>query len=314
MARLFQRIDLVELLLMAFGAAERPPLRQRIDAPDGRELLVMPAISDRFAGVKILTITPENAGTGRPSIQGLFTLFDLATGVPLATIDADALTGHRTAAVSAAAASRLARPDAARLTLLGAGHLIPYLAAAHASVRPIGQVRVWARNVERCRQAVEQVRKRLPGIEIEVAADLEAAVGWGDIVCSATRTTQPLIHGRWLRAGMHVDLVGGYRPDMREIDDDGIARCRIFVDTREGALAEAGDLIAPMRDGVITPDAILGDLATLASHAGQRRDGQEITLFKSVGTATADLLAAGAAWETYRASAPPSAEAAAGRG
>lgn len=296
---LFRRIDLVELLADAFKVAETPPLRQRIGIEGERELLVMPAFSNGFSGVKILTVTPGNTGTGRPAIQGLFALFDTKTGAPLATIDAEALTGYRTGAVSAMAASRLARPEASKLALLGSGHLIPFLAAAHSSVRPIRQVQVWARNADRGWKAVERVRRELPGIEVELAKDLESVVGWGDIVCSATRSTEPMIEGAWLRDGAHVDLVGGYRPDMREMNTDGIARSRIFVDTVDGALAEAGDLITPLRKGRISRDAILGDLTSLASSQLHRRDGHEITLFKSVGTAMADLVVGTAAWKIY---------------
>lgn len=304
LGQLFQRIDLVELLVEAFKTAEKPPLRQRIGTSGGGELLVMPAFSDGFSGVKILTVTPENSGTERPPIQGLFVLFDTSTGAPLATFDAEALTGYRTAAVSAMAASRLARAAATKLALLGSGHLIPYLAASHASVRPIGEVRVWARNAERGEQAVERIRSRLPNVETSFVTDIEAAVGWADIVCSATRSTAPLIFGTWLRKGVHVDLVGGYRPDMREIDVEGVAKSRVFVDTMEGALAEAGDLIVPLREGRITNHAILGDLADLASSPLLRQDEREVTLFKSVGTAAADLVVGAAAWKAYRDASP----------
>lgn len=299
LGHLFREIDLVRVLIEAFKVAEKPPLRQRIDISRGRELLLMPAFSDGFSGVKILTVTPENSGTDRPAIQGLFALFDSATGAPLATIDAEGLTAYRTAAVSAMAASRLARGDASRLTLLGSGHLIPFLAAAHASVRHITQVKVWARNAERGEKAAERIRRRLPDAETEFVTDIEAAVRWGDIVCSATRSTEPLIKGRWLQEGVHVDLVGGYRPDMREIDDDGVARSQIFVDTVDGALAEAGDLIVPLREGRISRDAISGDLSALATFHRHRQDEGEITLFKSVGTAAADLVVGAAAWKAY---------------
>jgi ornithine cyclodeaminase len=294
---LFGRINVVEFLVEAFKGAKKPPLRQRLSLEGGRELLVMPAISNGFSGVKILTVTPENTGTDRPAIQGLFALFDTETGEPLATIDAEALTAYRTAAVSAMAASRLARPDASKLALVGSGHLIPFLGEAHSSVRPIRQVQLWARNADRGQSAVERVRSKLPGIEIEFATDLEAMIGWGDIICSATRSIEPLIEGKWLRDGAHVDLVGGYRPDMREMDSDGVARSRIFVDTLDGALAEAGDLLVPIRERRIPREAILGDLRDLATSPFVRQDSREITLFKSVGTAAADLIMGAAAWE-----------------
>lgn len=300
LGRLLRQIDLVDLLADAFKMTEKPPLRQRIGTEGGRELLVMPAISNGFSGVKILTVTPENTGTDRPAIQGLFALFDTTTGAPLATVDAEALTAYRTAAVSAMAASRLARPEASKLALVGSGHLIPFLGVAHCSVRPIRQIRLWARNVDRGESAVERIRSKLPDVEVEFTNDLKEMIGWGDIICSATRSTEPLIRGKWLRDGAHVDLVGGYRPKMREMDTDGVSRSRVFVDTLEGALAEAGDLLIPIDEGRLARDAILGDLTDLASSAFRRQDSREITLFKSVGSAAADLVVGAAAWTIFR--------------
>ncbi|MEG3182174.1 hypothetical protein [Sphingomonas sp. LT1P40] len=273
------------------------PLRMAIGGDHGRELLIMPAVSDRFAGIKMLTVVPANTIENRPINGGLFALFDATTGAALATMDAGELTARRTAAVSAIASRRLARSDAATLLLLGTGHIAPYLAEAHAAVLPLESIAIWGRRGDRTAACVEAVKSRLPGLHIQGVDDLEPAMRNADVVTAATRSRDPLIRGEWLREGTHVDLVGGYRPDMREIDDVGMLRGSIYVDTREGVLAEAGDLRSPIERGVIDPSAILGDLAVLLGGAG-RVDAREITVFKSVGSAMSDLIAAQMVWET----------------
>lgn len=297
LADLLTGASLPKSLANFFRAPCSVPLRQRLEGSDGRELLVMPVHSDEYAGIKTLTIIPDNAGTERSVISGLFTLFDFRTGAALATIDASELTGRRTAAVSALAACRLARRNASHLTILGAGHLPPYLAAAYAEVRPLERVTLWARNAARATAVAGRIRESLGSIDVQVCSDLRTAVQSGDVVVAATRSTEPLIRGDWLRPGVHVDLIGGYRPDMREIDDAGIVSGRIYVDDREAALEEAGDLVDPLKRGVIQPTAILGDLSDLVSRPRVERAEADITIFKSVGTARADLGTAIAAWE-----------------
>jgi ornithine cyclodeaminase/alanine dehydrogenase-like protein (mu-crystallin family) len=300
LGRLFARIDLVDCMTSAFGNLDKAPLRQRLEATSGREFLVMPAVSERYAGAKLLTVVPANATAGRPVISGLFTLFDLVTGEPLATLDASELTARRTAAISALAASRLARDDAQSLTILGSGHLVPYMAEAFAAVRTLSSIKIWARNSGRRAEAAKGVRQRLNSVRVEEVSDLDAAIGGADILCSVTRATTPLIRGERIRPGTHVDLVGGYRPDMREIDDEGILSGRIFVDVLNAVLAEAGDLIQPINAGILRPESIAGDLASLSLNRGKRHSADEITLFKSVGTATADLAAAVAVWSLHK--------------
>lgn len=287
--------SLIEQLVLTYREAPVVPVRMGVADDSGLEMLVMPALSARYAGAKILTIRPQNATHGLPAIHGLFVLFDALSGVPLATIDAGELTGRRTAAVSALASRHLSRPDAETLLLVGSGHLIPYLAEAHAAVRPIRQVRVWARNEQKAALSARRIASLLPGRDVVVANDLDEAVAAADIVSCATRSDRPLIKGASLRPGTHVDAVGGYRPHMREVDDEVVLRARIFVDTREGALAEAGDLVSPIARGIIPADAILGDLSTLAGGAG-RAAPDDITFFKAVGSAASDLAAAELIW------------------
>jgi ornithine cyclodeaminase len=298
--RRLQFRPLIARMADAMRHASKAPVRQRLTDPLGREFLSMPAMLGNYAGLKSLTIVPENRGTPRPVISGLFTLFSLQTGEALATVDATELTARRTSAMSATAAHYLAKPDASRLLVLGAGHLAPYMAAAIACVRPIRSIQIWARNPEAASKTVSKATTLLEdgdASRIEVASDLEAAARTSDIISSATSATAPLIKGDWLRPGMHLDLVGSYRPDMREIDDTGIARASLFVDDLPAVLSEAGDLIDPIRRGIIAAEDIVGDLTSLCMERTGRRSDQDITLFKSVGTATADLIAAITAWE-----------------
>jgi ornithine cyclodeaminase len=264
----------------------------------------MPAASESFVGAKLLTVIPKNIARATNVIQGLYVLFDFERGQPLATFDAAELTARRTAAVSALASSRLSRPPSTRLLLIGSGHLIAYLAEAHCAVRPITEVKVWARTTANAQAAAARIQGRIPHLEIQVADDLAGAARRADIVCAATRTATPLIKGAWLRPGSHIDLVGGYRPDMREIDDEGVRRSKIYVDTRSGVLSEAGDLMEPIARSVISPTDILGEITDLAASTGRTAD-DEVTLFKSVGWAGADLAAACAAWRRHDRPKPP---------
>lgn len=303
LGRVLQDAPVVACLIDFFRSRPVTPLRQRLAESDGRELIVMPIMCAPYSGVKMLTVVPSNAGSLYPVISGQFTLVDMHSGMTLANLDASELTAWRTAGVAAAAAARLARTDARTLTVLGAGHIIPYLAAAHAKVRAIDNVVVWARRADAAAAAAERITERLDrsGITVEVSADLETAVRRGDIVSAATRSTNGLIEGHWLSPGTHVDLVGGYRPDMREIDDAGLLRSSVYVDDRLAVLNEAGDLIDPMLRGTFTQDAVKGDLADLAlSHVG-RTSVDEITLFKSVGVAASDLALAILAWQRHTA-------------
>lgn len=291
----------VDSLIEFFRSRPVTPLRQRLEQTDGRELIVMPIVSAPYSGLKMLTVVPSNAGSPHPVISGLFTLVDMDSGVVLATMDASELTAWRTAGVAAAAAARLAHADAKTLTLLGAGHIIPYLAAAHAAVRPIDKVIVWARRGDAAAATAARIAAKLSetGISVEVSTDIETAVRSGDIVSAATRATTGLIDGQWLSPGVHVDLVGGYRPDMREIDDVGLLRSTVYVDDRHAVLSEAGDLTDPILRGVVTPSVVKGDLADLALAQAGRSNDDEITLFKSVGVAASDLAVAILAWKRH---------------
>lgn len=285
---------LVDALRRGFMRDGFVPVRQRLDSSEGREMLIMPALAQDFSGVKVLTVIPENAHRGMPTIQGIYTLFDFRTGRPLATMDADELTGRRTAAVSALAANALAKHGASQLLLIGSGHLIGFLAEAHTKVRAYSKISLWARDFERAKLAAAATARL--GLEVHVTQDLRAAIEAADVICSATRANTPIIKGEWLQPGVHLDLVGGYRPDMREADDAVMQMATIYVDTRAGSLVEAGDLTDPISRGIISPEDIIGDIRDLSNGAG-RRSAEQITVFKAVGTAAADLIAAELAWK-----------------
>jgi alanine dehydrogenase len=215
-------------------------------------------------------------------------------------MDGTRLTAWRTAAASALAASFLARSDASRMVMVGAGALAPMLIKAHASVRPLTHVTLWNHNAGKA-AALAASLSGSP-FEITVADNLEAAVRAADIISCATLSSQPLVKGAWLKPGAHLDLVGAYNPAMRESDDDCLRRSAIYVDTRGGALKEAGDIVQPLADGVITKADVQGDLFDLCrgSVKPERQPG-DITLFKSVGTAIEDLAAAMLVWRWVNA-------------
>jgi ornithine cyclodeaminase/alanine dehydrogenase-like protein (mu-crystallin family) len=294
--------SLIEALRAAFRAEIETPLRHghTITRPDGdATLLLMPAWTKEkdgaFLGTKTVTVFPGNLAKGLGSVAGTYLLMSGDTGEPLVTIDGHRLTLWRTAAASALAATYLARDNASHLLLAGAGALAPYIARAHAAVRPIKTVTIWNRSAPRA----EALAKELSGEKFSVAIerDLEAAVRAADIISCATLSTEPLVLGAWLKEGAHLDLVGGFRPTMREADDEAVRRARVYVDTRRGALKEAGDLVQPMERGIFRETDVQGDLCDLCrGTASGRGSAAEITLFKSVGTAIEDLAAAMLVW------------------
>jgi ornithine cyclodeaminase len=294
---------LVDALAAAFRADITVPVRHHhaIAQPGAAAtLLLMPAwteAGDRFLGCKMVTVFPDNAKTGQPSVYGNYVLMSGETGEPLAIMDGRTLTAWRTAAASALAARHLAREDATHLVMVGAGALAPHLVRAHAAVRPIRRVTLWNRTHGRAVSLAFGLS--VTGIETEVADDLEAAVRGADIVSCATLASEPLIRGAWLKKGTHVDLVGGFTPKMREADDAAVKKARVYVDTRAGATKEAGDIVQPLKRKVIKEADIRGDLFDLCRGTAKgRTSAAQITLFKSVGTAIEDLAAAMLVWRS----------------
>ncbi len=278
------------------------PVRHHHTVPvpgeDDGTLLLMPAWrAGAYLGIKIVTVFPGNSRRQRPAVSAAYILANAETGMVQAMIDGGELTARRTAATSALAARYLARADASTLLIVGTGRISRQLAQFHIALRPtLKTVRIWGRSAAHAAALADELRGR--GIEAQIAASLPAAASESDIISAATLATDPLIHGAWIRPGTHIDLVGGYTPAMREADDDLIARARVFVDTREGAMHEAGDIVSPIASGVLKEDAV-HDLHDLCSGLQPgRRDGDEITVFKSVGAALEDLAAAILVFET----------------
>ncbi|MEM1318800.1 MAG: ornithine cyclodeaminase family protein [Bacteroidota bacterium] len=289
--------SLIEALRQAFRQDYQVPQRQHyaVKQPENAKdntLLLMPAWElGAYLGVKTVMVAPENGRYDLPAIQGVYTLFDAHKGTPLASIDAPALTAKRTAAASALASSYLSRDNSSALLMIGTGALAPELIKAHASVRPLQQAYIWGRNFAKADALARRLSSR--SLKVNAVPKIEEAVGQVDIISCATLSSQPLLWGKWLRPGQHIDLVGAYLPDSRESDDAVIQQSQIFVDTRPGATQEAGDLAIPLQQGLIQMEAILADLAELCKdlHPG-RQQAQSITLFKSVGHALEDLAAA----------------------
>jgi len=296
--------DLIEALRTMFRDGCEMPVRHHHDvAVPGEEaatLLLMPAWQPgSYIGVKMVSVFPGNTGRDLPAIHGSYLLSSGKTGQLLAIIDGAELTARRTAAASALAADYLAAKDARRMLMVGAGRLSLNLIEAHACVRPICEVTIWARDARKAEATAAQLD--LPGVTVAVSTDLEAAARQADLISCATLSSQPLIRGEWLKDGAHLDLVGAFKPSMRESDDRAVERASLFVDTRDGALSEGGDLVQPLRAGIIAAGAVRADLAELAGgrHPGRTEPG-EITLFKSVGAALEDLAGAILAFERSR--------------
>ncbi len=284
--------QLVDALERAFAAGANVPLRHvhQLDAAD--RLLLMPAWGADDLGVKLVTVMPGNKSRGAATVHGLYVLLDRASGKPRALLDGEALTVRRTAAASALAARHLARADSDTLLVIGTGGLAPFMACAHHALRPqLRRVVVWGRDSDRTQALAQSLRQQ--GLPAVAATDLQLAVREAHIISCATTATTPIVCGDWLAPGTHLDLVGGFTPAMREVDDAAIARARIVVDTYAGALAEAGDVVAPLAAGVISRDRVVAELAELVrGTAHGRTNEREITVFKSVGTALEDLAAA----------------------
>jgi len=297
--------ELIEALADMFRKGCEMPVRHHHDmkVPDEPDatMLIMPAwVPGEHAGVKIVNVMPGNAAWGEPAISAEYLLSDARTGKMLALIDGGELTARRTAAASALAASYLAGENAGHLLVIGTGRLSHYLIEAHMAVRPITKVSVWGRSGEKAARVAAAAAERLE-VEAEAVEDLDEAVGRADIISAATLSNDPLIKGALLKPGAHVDLVGAFKPTMRESDDDAIRRSSVFVDTRDGCTKEGGDIVQPLESGVLKVKDIKADLydLTRGDHSGRRSEG-EITLFKSVGAALEDLAAAILAFQSSR--------------
>ncbi|MCK5442494.1 MAG: ornithine cyclodeaminase family protein [Maribacter sp.] len=273
------------------------PMRHHHDFPNPQvgldsTLLLMPAWNTgKEAGVKIVTVSPENSRFELPSIQGVYILMNTFNGSVKAIVQAKGLTAKRTAAASALASSFLSRKNASSLLMVGTGALASNLIKAHAGVRPIKTVYVWGRNFDKAKDICNALKAE--DFEIKAVETIEEKIKEVDIISCATLSKEPLILGKQLKPGQHIDLVGAYKKDMREADDEAISRALVFVDTMQGGLKESGDIVIPLQKGILTKEDIKSDLFGLCSggHTGRTNQNQ-ITVFKSVGHALEDLVAA----------------------
>ena len=282
---------LVPALRAALAERWTTPQRVHFDLGNDASLLVMPAWNARHQGVKVINVFPRNAARDKPAIASSYILSDAATGETEALLDAETLTSRRTAAVAALGASFLAPAAADRLLLVGAGRVARELSVAFAAVRPIRQVTVWARDAGRAAALAREIAAE--GFEASSCDDLAAAAGAAQIIACATFSTEPLIRGAWLNDDTHLSLIGGFRPTMREADSEAVRRSFVVADTRAGVMTEAGDILTPLREGIIGPGHVRADLFELCAGGGSAAIAPgRTTLFKSVGHAAQDLAAA----------------------
>jgi len=296
--RLLPMVECIEAMDQAMRAASAGGVAapDRIIAPlgDGSSyFILMPGSMNGAAvyGAKIVSLHPGNPAQGRPAVQGFVTLFDAQTGAPVALIEGSEITRIRTAAASALAARALARAEACSHGILGAGVQAASHLEAISCVRPIDRVVVWARNHDKAKRfAAEQSERH--GIEVTAEERAEQAAAC-DIVSVVTNAPRPVLRGAWLHAGSHVSLVGSHEAEHREADTEAVTRAAVYVDTRRGALSEAGDLLIPMGEGRFSPEDIVGEIGeVLSGNAPGRRDEGQITLYKSLGVVAQDLFAA----------------------
>lgn len=286
-------IDSIEQIMVDPSATA--PARTFHTVPDGNgndaAFLLKPGwVAGKIIGVKAVTVFPDNGAQDLPMVQAGVLLFDGVTGSLVGACEANTLTTRRTAAASAVAAKRLARPDARRLLVVGTGALAPMAVQAHSHVRDYETIGVWGRNADKAAAVVDAVAAE--GLTAEIVEDLDGAVANADVISCVTGATAPLVRGALLQPGAHVDLIGGFSHEMREADDDVIRRASVFVDTYDDA-ALAGDIAQPMEAGLLRREGLLADLAELVAgtHPGRTSD-EEVTMFKSAGTALEDLAAA----------------------
>lgn len=300
--------SLIEALEHAFRSPLQVPERVHLDISGAGSLLVMPAWEERgLLGVKIVQVFPGNSAIGKPAVDGIYMLASATSGEVHSLVDAQELTARRSAGASALASKFLSREGSQCLLVMGTGRLAFEVICAHASIRPITRVLIWGRRPEKALCLASSVRTRLE-IEAEVVESVPEAVARADIISTVTAASEPILPGRYIRPGTHIDLIGGFTPRMREADDEAVRGASIYVDAAGSAVREAGDIASPLERGIIQASDIRGDLFDLCGGriAGRISDN-EITLFKSVGIALEDLATASLAWNSLRMrkSSPP---------
>jgi len=288
-------IDLMEATLQDLAADQVvQPLRTVMPLAPPRVLGLMPAWLKPadIVGAKLIAVVPGNSQVGLPSHQGVIVLFAASTGSPLAVVDAESVTAIRTAAVSGVATRHLASPSAHRLALFGTGRQAHTHLAAMLAVRPLREVWVWGRNPAHA-LAFQREAIRTTAATVRVARTAREAAENADIICTVTSAATPVLAGRWVRAGTHINAVGACLATARELDTALIQQSRLFVDQREASEHEAGDYLIPLAEGAISARHVLGELGEVLRHTvpGRQAD-DDVTVFKAVGLAAEDIAAA----------------------
>ena len=287
---------LIEALRKAFSSKITAPERVQhtIKNKNGSDatLLLMPAWKiGEHIGIKIVSVFPENTTNNMNAVHANYFLMNANDGKPVAVMDGTELTLRRTACASALAADYLVNKNVDTLLMIGTGNLAPHMIKAHCVVRNYSRILIWGRNEEKAERLALSLN--IKDKEILAKNDIKEALNVADVISCATLTQKPLIMGDWIKPGQHLDLVGAFTPDMAEVDSKAIAKSKVVVDTYEGALSESGELINAIKEGRIKKEHILSDLRELVlEEKNIRKDSNDITLFKSVGTALEDLAAA----------------------
>ena len=287
---------LIEALRKAFSSKITAPERVQHTIKNNKgidaTLLLMPAWKiGEHIGIKIVSVFPENTTNNMNAVHANYFLVNANDGKPVAVMDGTELTLRRTACASALAADYLVNKNVDTLLMIGTGNLAPHMIKAHCVVRNYSRILIWGRNEEKAERLALSLN--IKDKEILAKNDIKEALNVADVISCATLTQKPLIMGDWIKPGQHLDLVGAFTPDMAEADSKAIAKSKVVVDTYEGALSESGELINALKDGHIKKKHILSDLRELVLEEKDiRTDSNDITLFKSVGTALEDLAAA----------------------
>lgn len=284
----FRYPDAIAALEAAFARVDEYSQHPRTAYPvPGGDLLLMPASGPDGAGVKVLTLNPAGKDMGLPFVQGVYVLFAPGSLSAETTLDGAPLTAVRTAAVSAVATRHLARPDARRLLVFGAGTQAASHIAAMRAVRAIEHVVIVGTGSQRTRDLRDAVLAQGLDCELGQPADVASA----DIICACTTSATPLFAGHAPASGAHINAVGSYQPDTRELDSALLSAAQVVVETRATALEEAGDVIMAIAEGMLSP-ADLTELTDVVRGDFRRRDSDTVTVFKSVGVAFEDLVVA----------------------
>ena len=296
---------LVPLLKSSFSQPFSMPQRKVFHLDDNGQsndaFALLPSWNDEVIGTKAFTYFPDNRPEdGLASLYSKIMLFNRKTGEPLALVDGTSVTYWRTAAISALASQLLSKQDSKNFVLFGTGNLAPFLIRAHLAVRPLSKITLVARSKQKAAQLIEKLSSDYPNVDFIISNDLATDIKQADIICTATGSAEPLFDGNWLQAGTHIDCLGNHNTDQRECDTTTITKARVYVDSLVNNLAEAGELLIPIAEGQFSKEDIIGELVDICRQPQLcRQNDDEITLFKSVGTAISDLVTANCVYQSY---------------